>query len=250
MLWRGKQGTFKPPKKAAPGSRRFDLHGVAATLHAGDMSQAVKLPPGEDLLDWLTVNATDFYNEISLLWDLLAEDTCTALSCPTMSAGRKYEYKWADGAKVKKPLRCSAPKYMDYMMRWVQGTLDDETLFPVRVGEPFPPNARDTLSTIFKRLFRVYAHIYTCHFEKMKELGAEAHLNTCFRHFVTFVQEFNLIDAQELAPLDGVITRLVHMRVEPAASVGASGRLQSSCAAAGPAVCLACGATSSGQLAV
>jgi len=246
MLWRGgRDRTFKPIKKAAPGSRRFTLSGAqAATLNAGDMKQAVKLPAGEDILDWLTVNATDFYNEISLLYGLLAEDTCTPISCPTMSAGRKYEYKWADGQKIKKPLRCTAPKYMDYMMTWVQETLDDETLFPVRVGEPFPPSARETLSTIFKRLFRVYAHIYTCHFEKMMELGAEAHLNTCFRHFVTFVHEFSLIDQQELAPLDSVITRLVHMRVEPAAGVGGQ------CISCGPLRVVSSPAASSTQLAV
>ena len=33
---------------------------------------------------------------------------------------------------------------------------------------------------IFKRLFRVYAHIYHSHFQKIVSLGAEAHLNTCF----------------------------------------------------------------------
>ena len=86
-------------------------------------------------------------------------DTCTPVSCPTMTAGPKYEYKWADGVKVKKPVRCSAPKYVDYLMTWVQTTLDDERIFPVRVGEPFPSNIRDVFCSMFKRLFRVYAHM-------------------------------------------------------------------------------------------
>ena len=30
---------------------------------------------------------------------------CTDGSCPTMCAGPKYEYRWADGVKVKKPNR-------------------------------------------------------------------------------------------------------------------------------------------------
>ena len=34
------------------------------------------------------------------------------------------------------------------------------------------------MQNIFKRLFRVYAHIYYCHFERMTALGAEPHLNT------------------------------------------------------------------------
>lgn len=54
-----------------------------------------------------------------------------------MSAGPKYEYHWADGQTVKKPIKCSAPKYIDYLMTWVQEQLDDENLFPSKIGE-FP----------------------------------------------------------------------------------------------------------------
>jgi hypothetical protein len=44
---------------------------------------------------------------------------------------------------------------------------------------PFPRNFRDIVKNIFKRLFRVYAHIYYSHFHKIVSLGEEAHLNTC-----------------------------------------------------------------------
>lgn len=97
--------TFKPAKRAPPGSRRFELHKHAeATLGAGNLFQAVKLPNGENLNDWLAVNVTDFYNEISLLHGVLM-DECTPVSCPSMTAGPKFEYKWADGVKIKKPMR-------------------------------------------------------------------------------------------------------------------------------------------------
>lgn len=62
---------------------------------------------------------------------------CTEESCPIMSAGPKYEYHWADGHTVKKPIKCSAPKYIDYLMTWVQDQLDDETLFPSKIGDYF-----------------------------------------------------------------------------------------------------------------
>lgn len=60
---------------------------------------------------------------------------CTEDSCQIMSAGPKYEYHWADGLTVKKPIKCSAPKYIDFLMTWVQDQLDDETLFPSKIGE-------------------------------------------------------------------------------------------------------------------
>ncbi len=46
----------------------------------------------------------------------------------------RYEYHWADGTTVKKPIKCSAPKYIDYLMTWVQEQLDDESIFPSKIG--------------------------------------------------------------------------------------------------------------------
>lgn len=58
--------------------------------------------------------------------------------------------------------------------------------FPLCQGTPFPPNFKEVVKTIFKRLFRVYAHIYHSHFQKIVSLKEEAHLNTCFKHFILF----------------------------------------------------------------
>ncbi|XP_029341280.1 MOB kinase activator 1B-like [Acyrthosiphon pisum] len=65
---------------------------------------------------------------------------CTDESCSTMSAGPKYEYHWVDG---------------------LTDQLDDETLFPARIGDPFPKNFISIAKTILKRLLRVYAQC-TC----------------------------------------------------------------------------------------
>lgn len=129
---------------------------AAATLGSGNLRQAVVLPEGEDLNEWVAVNsmyifekiicislqvlsylydfpAVDFFNQINMLYGTITE-FCTEESCPIMSAGPKYEYHWADGHTVKKPIKCSAPKYIDYLMTWVQDQLDDETLFPSKIG--------------------------------------------------------------------------------------------------------------------
>ncbi|XP_021570785.1 deoxycytidine kinase [Carlito syrichta] len=94
---------------------------------------AVMLPEGEDLNEWVAVNTVDFFNQINMLYGTIT-DFCTEESCPVMSAGPKYEYHWADGTNIKKPIKCSAPKYIDYLMTWVQDQLDDETLFPSKIG--------------------------------------------------------------------------------------------------------------------
>ena len=59
--------------------------------------------------EWLAVNTVDFFNQINMLYGTVTE-FCTEDRCPIMSAGPKYEYHWADGFSVKKPIKCSAPK--------------------------------------------------------------------------------------------------------------------------------------------
>jgi len=181
---------------------------IDATLGSGNLREAVRLPPGEDINEWLAVNTVDFFNQVNLLYGTLTE-FCTPESCPTMTAGPKYEYRWADGVQIKKPIEVSAPKYVEYLMDWIEGQLDDESIFPQKLGTPFPPNFKEVVKTIFKRLFRVYAHIYHSHFQKIVSLKEEAHLNTCFKHFILFTNEFGLIDKKELAPLQELIESII-----------------------------------------
>lgn len=73
------------------------------------------------------------------------------------------------------------------------------------IGVLFPKNFLSMIKTIFKRLFRVYAHIYHSHFQVILALGLEYHLNTCFKHFIFFIDEFELVEEKELAPLSELI---------------------------------------------
>ena len=158
------------------------------------------------------MNTVDFYNQISLLYGTLSE-FCTPHTCDVMSAGPKYEYLWAD-EQTKKPIKLSAPEYIDRLMSWVQAILDDEKMFPPRADVPFPKAFVPTIKQIFKRLFRVYAHVYYSHFQKVGQLGEEAHLNTCFKHFYYFIEEFALVDKKETAPLQQLIDNLTKQDVD------------------------------------
>nr|TKW01396.1 hypothetical protein SEVIR_8G177300v2 [Setaria viridis] len=120
-----------------------------------------------------------------------------------------FEYRWADGVQIKKPIEVSMPKYVEYLMDWIEAQLDDESIFPQKIGTPFPQNFKEVVKTIFKRLFRVYAHIYHTHFQKIVSFKEKAHLNTCFKHFTFFTWEFKLIDKAELAPPFDLIESIV-----------------------------------------
>eukprot|EP01117_Protostelium_nocturnum_P007136 TRINITY_DN2558_c0_g1_i2.p1 TRINITY_DN2558_c0_g1~~TRINITY_DN2558_c0_g1_i2.p1 ORF type:complete len:219 (-),score=55.91 TRINITY_DN2558_c0_g1_i2:936-1592(-) len=211
-----KKGVYSKGKKSSEegAKQQYQLKQYAdATLGSGNLRQAVKLPEGEDINEWLAVNTVDFFNQIHMLYGTITE-FCTHQACPVMSAGPKYEYHWADGQTIKKAIKLSAPDYVDYLMQWVQNYLDDETMFPSKIGVPFPKNFQLTVKNIFKRLFRVYAHIYHSHFAKIVSLGEEAHLNTSFKHFIYFVQEFQLVEKKELAPLQELILQLMNRTTE------------------------------------
>ena len=107
---------------------------------------------------------------------------------------------------VKKPIKCAAPEYVDYLMTWIEQKVNNETIFPSSPDTPFPSNFKNEVKTIFKRLFRVYAHIYYSHFDQVQKLGEEAHLNTAFRHFMLFVWEFRLIKKEEIVPLNSLVS--------------------------------------------
>lgn len=71
-------------------------------------------------------------------------------------------------------------------------------------GTPFPKNFLPVVKKILSRLFRVFVHVYIHHFDRITQMGSEAHVNTCYKHFYYFVKEFNLIDTKELEPLVSV----------------------------------------------
>ncbi len=105
----------------------------------------------------------------------------------------------------KKPTALPAPQYITLLMDWVESQINNENLFPVKVGEmrttnsktatpqtlqqcclphkqmrafvvlpgvPFPRNYLSSVKKILTRLHRVFVHVYIHHFDKLVGLGA------------------------------------------------------------------------------
>lgn len=154
------------------------------------------------------MNTIGFYSEISLIYGALSE----MCSCPTMSAGARYEYLWADGAVT--PVSLKAHEYIELLFNWVESQLSSEETFPTRLGVEFPRNFKQVLRVIFKRLFRVYAHIYHSHFREILHLGMESHLNASCKHFLVFIDRFFLVEECEMAPLAELVKQFRQRRAQ------------------------------------
>ena len=63
--------------------RQFPLH-FFLFLFSGNLLDAVVLPPHEDLNEWLAMNTVDFFNELTVFFEICEE-------------GTKIEFKTGDG---------------------------------------------------------------------------------------------------------------------------------------------------------
>lgn len=93
-------------------------------------------------------SVVDFYNHINLLYGSITE-FCSPQSCPEMKATDEYattpfcrtgpditrfEYLWQDSENYKRPTKMPAPTYIEHLMGWVQSNIDNESVFPSRIG--------------------------------------------------------------------------------------------------------------------
>ena len=53
-----------------------------------------------------------------------------------------FEYRWADGVGIKTPIKCTSTDYIDYVMTWVEGQMNNEAIFPTSESTPFPKKFR------------------------------------------------------------------------------------------------------------
>ncbi|RLN88058.1 hypothetical protein BBJ28_00013231 [Nothophytophthora sp. Chile5] len=203
-----------PRKKHVAGTRTWNLHRhIKDSMACGlDLADCIQLPEGCQLDEWVAVHVIDFFNEISLLFGTISE-FCTHESCPQMSAGPCYTYLWADGVQQLTPVSLPAAEYVARLLEWVADQLDDPQLFPEAQSSASydsNPSFMAAARNILKRLFRVYAHMYHSHLQNYAALHAETHLNFCFKRFVLFARQFQLIEQKELNALRKLIQTLVY----------------------------------------
>lgn len=206
-------GTFQPLRHRS-GTMRDRLHGYTKrTLGAGgSVTEAVTLPPGESCAGWVAVHAIDFYDQISTIWAVMAQDPFLETFSPGEGFPSGVEYRWSSSENSSTATESvSAPVYVEKVLEWIVEQINDEAKFPddddeaeaLRVFQT--PNFAALCGQIFRRLFRVYGIIYSSFFGTLDALGMAPHLNTCFKHFMFFCTEFGLLPEREVEPLEVLV---------------------------------------------
>ena len=157
---------------------------------------------------WLATHTYDFFNEISVIYGTVVAH-CTVDSCPCMSAGPRYKYKWADGIVVKSPIVLPAQEYITLLLDWVDTQLpllrkDQNSKKVVSDGR-----LEEIVSCVLKRLFRVYAHMYHSHYPIFCKMGLDKCLNACFGRFIWFVNVFELVEKKHFVCMEEVMNEIM-----------------------------------------
>jgi len=70
----------------------------------------------------------------------------------------------------------------------------------------FPIEFYDVCQQMFRQMFRVYAHLYWAHFvDPYYHLNLEKAMNSCFSHFILTATGIDMLQAQELEPMQPLI---------------------------------------------
>lgn len=175
---------------------------VRTALVKGSYKTIVQLPKYVDIGEWIALNVFEFYTNLNQFYGVIAEYV-TPDAYPTMNAGLHTDYLWLDANN--RQISLPAGQYIDLALTWINNKVNDQQLFPTKSAIPFPPNFSRDIQRIMVQMFRIFAHIYHHHFDKIIHLSLEAHWNSFFAHFISFAKEFNLIDRREMHPLEPLI---------------------------------------------
>ena len=171
------------------------------TKQALNFKKAVKLPSDQNISEWLFVNVNHLFDEIIAIYQK-CESFCTVKSCPSMIATDKYTFLWADNENSK-PINLSAREYIYKLFDWT-----DVQLSNLSQMHTLPESFKDSISVILRRLIRVFAHVYCQHSDKLALMGIDQDLNAVFQHTIYFIKEFQLVDANDLAPIQTFVAKL------------------------------------------
>lgn len=200
------KGTAKPRKNYSTEThKRLSRLKKASwsTLGSEGLHKLVQTPEGENVNDWIALHVMDFFNEISLLGELATtHEDAEKFNQPGRGFPAGFVYKWRD-AKNKKAQSVSAPDYINYSIAYIDGILDDPSVFPLDDTGVYPPDFVETAKEIYVKLFRVFAILYGAFLDALKEMEVATHLNTSFKHYIYFGLCHELMPKEkELKPLE------------------------------------------------
>ncbi|KAK8871507.1 Maintenance of ploidy protein mob2 [Tritrichomonas musculus] len=168
-------------------------------------------PRGVSNNDWIIINLVDFLQRIELLYSSCSL-FCTTDTCPLFNAGPKYLYFWLDDNSTK-PVQISAPEYFDALKHFIKRNLNNKTLFPNNSKNKFSPKALYVIRASYRRLFRILAHLYVCHYDDLSKLAEDnlnffEIMNTILTHYTNIALLYHICQPEDFAVFEPIFNKI------------------------------------------
>jgi len=200
-----------PPKTPSRRSTAVCVGAMKTTSRTfRGMNEALNVPEGETLPYWIFLHTRHFVNVIKmhLQENIHLKTVCTPTTCPAMtvvyteaSTRNKHllTFFWpgSDGKNYNVP----AKVYIYNLVGWINELLDNPKTFKAETLE----KNTTLIRAIYRRTFRVFAHVWTLHLKDVVEDADRDFLDTelkrQFKLFIVFVLKYNLVAGSDLDPL-------------------------------------------------
>lgn len=160
-----------------------------------NIDEILKLPEGQDLGAWKIEHLRLFCMQLNGLAVKL-QDCCQPKTCNQMTATEQWIFLCA---AHKQPNECPAIDYTRHTLDGASSLLNSNKYFPSRVTIKESSVAK--LSSVCRRVYRIFSHAYYHHFQVFDEFERETHLCKRFSKFVTI---YELMSKDSLiVPSDG-----------------------------------------------
>jgi len=201
--WKAKKGKDKEPAEESKQYLEESL--LETTTPETKLRQLVELPAGIDYNEWLASHTIALFDHINLIYGTISE-FCTPLICPEMTGPGNVSMFLS--LTSLKDIKVPANTHIEYVTIFIQKTINDESIFPTKYDQKFPPDFEATVKRILQLLYQVLAHIYHAHFREIVLLNLHPHLNCLFSHLVLLGDNFKLLDEKDLSPLEDLAVAL------------------------------------------
>ncbi|CAL5973489.1 Mob1-like_protein [Hexamita inflata] len=173
-----------------------------ASIQIPDMAEIEELiscPSDSDINDFIAYNLCQFVEDIEAFVMFIKTECCEQECCKVMNAGPGNKYLWQQG--TAQPVEISSTEYCAKLLAWITEQLNNRAMFPIDEGQAYPKDFIKQVKVLFRRLFRVYMHIYHCHLTLVKKNGLEQKLQYCIKIYVEFMKKHKLCEDTDFEPI-------------------------------------------------
>ncbi|ODV61157.1 Mob2p ASCRUDRAFT_75872 [Ascoidea rubescens DSM 1968] len=174
----------------------------------GSFKTIVQLPKYVEYKEWLALNVFELFTNLNqfcdIIIDLLQPDIINSTPNNNVQVVTFYHVDPFTNQSVNLPSK----KYMEFALNVINEKINDQSVFPTKNAIPFATSFMKDCKKCLSEMLKIFGHIYFNHFDKIIHLSLEAHFNSFFSHFISFINEFDLVDKHELVLLNPLIKSL------------------------------------------